>query len=99
MDDPVELRFPDGVLPEGWLSRYDSQPRVLPRFPDSEMMSLVVVICDDIRDPDNLNSVAYLVRTETGVDRVQEIHPREESEAICFHVPRKSLDKLLPAES
>jgi hypothetical protein len=95
----LQLTFPEGVLPEAWLLKYDDSPVILPRLPESDKMALVIVIAQDMLT-DVEDSTAYMVETVAQIDAITELcNPQLTSAALCFVVPRKPLLPFLKEEN
>lgn len=90
----VKLTLPVDLLPEAWLLKYDSNPRILPRLPESDRMALVVVITDITNDTEQ--SEVYWVRDRNDIQALLErVPPTSPDGVLCFRVPKKPLTPFL----
>lgn len=83
---------PDGQAPEGWLEGWDSRPRLLPVWPQSEKLTVVAV-----RPVDDQATVTegYVLDSIEELDAFSEKYPT----ALYFTVPRSAIERLDAADA
>lgn len=72
--------------PEAWLSQHDSRPRIVPRWPDSSRMAVVLVRSTGKGEWD---SEAFLVLNPEAL--AASTHPKYGMMRLFFTVPRRIL--------
>ena len=76
-------------MPEGWLCHFDSKPRVIPHWPESQRMTLVAVVVKDLGLPGETESEAFVITDREQADRLVDFSGEEEPVAtLFFRVPR-----------
>lgn len=63
MQPPNSYRLipPDGMSVEGWLYQLDNDPRRMPRWPDSDRMTLVAAVVENPHRPDESPAFGYVI--------------------------------------
>ncbi len=91
---PFVLVPPDEQTPEGWLTQFDGRPHMVPTWPLSDRMALVVVVMTGYMTPNPSETVAYVLTNRTQLNGLIDFS-RELSEfvALFFTVPKT---RLLP---
>lgn len=88
---------PDDQTPEGWLSKYDSRPRLIPRWPESKRMTLVAVVVEDLQQKTESEAVGYVITAPSQADALMEMQKQLDSVAVLFFsVPRMRLLDYCP---
>lgn len=64
---PFVLEPPDDQTVEEWLLQYDNRPKLAPRWPDSERMTLVAVVLDKV---DSSTAAAFILTHPSQADSV-----------------------------
>ena len=91
MQPPSNYRLhpPNGLTPESWLYQYDNQPRVIPRWPESRRMTLVVVIVEDLGTSLESDAVGYVLTDPGQADRLVDFSNSLDGVGVLFFsVPR-----------
>lgn len=94
MTTPFRLTLPSDVSAAEWLSQHDNAPRLLPRWPESQRMTLVAVVRTPV-EPGGLSAAYVITRRE----QVDAFYPGGHLNTLFFSVPRAVVldDEIRPA--
>ena len=88
---PFRLEIED---PEGWLVKYDSKPRIIPQWPESNRMTLVAVVVDDLRTTAESGSVGFVITERSQADTLCDFSCSLNNVGVLFFsVPRRTILK------
>lgn len=87
-----EIRPPEGMSVEGWLSQVDSRPSIIPRWPDSQRMAIVTVIAEDMDTTAEAAARGFvLVKREQADGLCDFTQGLDNTGVLFFRVPRQWL--------
>lgn len=82
------LNPPGGQTVEGWLSQFDRQPRLTPRWPASDRMALVAVVAEHFNTSRETETVGYVITDPDQVEQAMDIGCPIDRRFLFFTVPK-----------
>ena len=88
----LRLKVPEGHTAESWLSTIDSQPRLIPRWPESKRMTLVAVACRQFHTDKESAAEAYVITKRSQADALVDFEASLDSTGVLFfRVPKHTV--------
>jgi hypothetical protein len=87
-DKELPLVLPDGCTPEVWLSQYDPQPHIIPEWPSSGKMALIVVRVYHYGLPNEGPSRGAVILKHEHLNEVFAMTDTTEDMVLFFTVPK-----------